>query len=79
MFAKAVFLAALAVLVLSYLVHTSSGSGPKRIYVVKPADTLWSIAVRYYDGDPREGIWKLERRNHLASALVQPGARLVLP
>jgi LysM repeat protein len=46
---------------------------------VKPTDTLWSIATRTYGGDVREGIWKLEQRNHLASALLRPGQRLVLP
>jgi LysM repeat protein len=46
---------------------------------VRPADTLWSIAARYYDGDPREGVWQLQQRNHLTGTLVRPGQRLVLP
>jgi LysM repeat protein len=46
---------------------------------VRPGETLWSIAVASYAGDPREGVWKLQRRNGLASATIVPGQRLVLP
>jgi LysM repeat protein len=46
---------------------------------VKPSDTLWSIAVSSYAGDTREGVWKLQQRNHLDSATIRPGQRLVLP
>jgi LysM repeat protein len=62
-----------------FVARPSSGLGPKRTYVVKPYDTLWTIAASHYGGDPREGIWKLERRNHLASSTITPGQRLVLP
>jgi LysM repeat protein len=47
--------------------------------VVQPSDTLWSIAAKHYPGDPREGIWKLQHRNHLDGTLLLPGRRLVLP
>ena len=57
----------------------SSGAGPERVYVVKPHDTLWSIAVKTYAGDPREGIWKIEHRNGLAGATIVPGEKLVVP
>jgi LysM repeat protein len=46
---------------------------------VKPTDTLWSIAAEHYVGDPREGVWKLQRRNQLTSTMLVPGQRLVLP
>ena len=46
---------------------------------MKPTDTLWSIASRSYAGDVREGVWKLQQRNHLASATIRPGERLILP
>jgi LysM repeat protein len=50
------------------------------VYVVKPHDTLWSIAARTYGGDPRAGIWKLEQANHLAGApILVPGERLRVP
>ncbi|HEY3018227.1 MAG TPA: LysM peptidoglycan-binding domain-containing protein [Gaiellaceae bacterium] len=48
-------------------------------YVVKPTDTLWSIAAAHYAGDPREGIWELQRRNHLHGTILVAGQRLVLP
>jgi LysM repeat protein len=57
-----------------------SGSAGKPVsYVVQPADTLWSIAAKHYAGDPREGIWELQQRNHLRGTTIVPGQRLVLP
>ena len=49
------------------------------IYRVRAGDTLWAIAAAHYGGDPREGVYRLEQRNHLVGTLVQPGQRLVLP
>jgi LysM repeat protein len=46
---------------------------------VKPSDTLWAIATRTYAGDAREGVWKLEQRNHLRSTTLIPGQHLLLP
>jgi hypothetical protein len=62
-----------------FVARPSSGSGPERIYRVKPYDTLWSIAASHYGGDPREAIWNLEQRNHLATATITPGEKLILP
>jgi nucleoid-associated protein YgaU len=62
-----------------FVARPSSGSGPKQVYVVKPHDTLWTIASAHYGGDPREAIWNVERRNHLAGAMITPGQKLVLP
>ena len=57
-----------------------SGSAGKPVrYVVQPTDTLWSIAAKSYPGDPREGIWKLQKRNHLTGTTLVPGQRLLLP
>jgi nucleoid-associated protein YgaU len=79
MFAKLLLLLATAALVVGMAARSSHGAGPERAYVVKPSDTLWSIAERSYAGDVREGVWKLEQRNHLRSATLVPGQRLVLP
>jgi nucleoid-associated protein YgaU len=79
-FAKLVILAVTAALAVGGLAaRTSHGAGPQRTYVVRPADTLWSIAARTYAGDTREGVWELERRNHLRSDTLVPGQKLVLP
>jgi LysM repeat protein len=70
----------LAVSLLVGIVARPSGSAGKRVtYVVKPTDTLWSIATAHYAGDPREGIWQLQHRNHLRGTTLVPGQRLVLP
>jgi LysM repeat protein len=62
------------------LVARPSGSAGKPVrYVVRPTDTLWSIAARHYPGDTREGIWQLQHRNHLRGTTLVPGQRLVLP
>ena len=58
MFGKLLILLALAALAVGVVAHTSSGAGPERNYVVKPADTLWSISARTYAGDTREGVWR---------------------
>jgi LysM repeat protein len=79
MFAKLLLLLVVAALAVGIVAHTSHGAGPERTYVVKPADTLWSIAARSYAGDPREGVWELEQRNHLRTATLRPGQKLVLP
>jgi LysM repeat protein len=70
----------LAVSLLVGIVARPTGSAGKPVsYVVKPTDTLWSIATAHYAGDPREGIWQLQRRNHLRGTTLVPGQRLVLP
>lgn len=63
----------------SLLTRTVDGAGRAHVYVVQPGDTLWSIASARYAGDPREGVWKLERRNNLAGTTITPGQQLTLP
>ena len=79
MFVKVCLTLVFVALVVGIAARPSGGAGRPRVYVVKRADTLWSIAVAHYAGDPREGVWKLEHRNHLASPTVNPGQALVLP
>ena len=78
MFGKLIMMALVAVVAFS-VVRSSHGAGREQRYVVKPTDTLWSIASSHYAGDPREGVWKLRHRNHLAGATVRAGQTLVLP
>jgi hypothetical protein len=79
MFGKLLILLCAASLAVGLAAHSSNGAGPQRTYVVRPGDTLWTVAARTYAGDPREGVWQLEQRNHLGSATISPGEKLVLP
>lgn len=69
----------ITVLAWAVLVRTSDGAGPPRAYVVKPGDSLWSIAAERYAGDPREGVWKMQKQNGLTGVTIRPGQRLFLP
>jgi len=79
MFAKLLVVAVIAAMAVGLAARTSHGAGPERTYVVRPADTLWSIAARTYAGDPREGVWELEQRNHLRTDTLRPGQTLIVP
>ena len=79
MFGKFLLILLLAVIGVAMVARVSRGAGPERSYVVKPTDTLWTIAAHTYAGDVREGVWRLQQRNHLASATIRPGQRLVVP
>ncbi len=79
MFGKLLILVCVAAVAVGLAARGSSGAGPKRTYVVRPGDTLWSVAQRAHAGDPRQGVWELQQRNHLASATIVPGEKLVLP
>ena len=57
---------------------TGAGSH-QRYHRVQAGETLWSIALANYAGDPREGVWELQRRNGLDGATIVPGQRLALP
>jgi nucleoid-associated protein YgaU len=79
MFAKLLVVAVIAAMAVGLAARTSHGAGPERTYVVRPADTLWSIAARTYGGDPRQGVWELEQRNRLRTDTLRPGQKLILP
>ena len=53
----------------------------ERHYVVRTGDTLWNLARRSYPGnlDTRQLVFRIERRNGLATADIRPGETLVLP
>jgi len=79
MFARVVVIVALLTLAVAYGARGSIGARHRQTYVVRSGDTLWSIAVSHYGGDPREAVWRLQDRNHLRGAIVRPGQRLILP
>ena len=63
----------------SVLARGSEGAGAGASYRVRPGDTLWSIAAQHYQGDPRAGVWELQRENGLEGAVLQPGQVIVIP
>jgi nucleoid-associated protein YgaU len=79
MFVRVILLFAAAALVVAVAARQSSGAGHPQNYRVRVGDTLWSIATAHYAGDPREAVWRIEHRNHLAGAALEPGQVLVLP
>jgi LysM repeat protein len=79
MFARVVVIVAFLTLAVAWGARQSDGAGHRETYVVRTGDTLWAIAAVHYAGDPRDGVYRLEQRNHLAGAIVHPGQRLVLP
>jgi len=79
MFPRLPVLLLVVALLVGIVARPSGGARKPMHYVVKPTDTLWSIATAYYAGDPREGIWKLQRRNHLHGTTLVPGQHLILP
>jgi LysM repeat protein len=80
MFARTLLVVFLVtVLAWSVLARGSEGAGSGRPYRVEVGDTLWSIAVRHYDGDPREGVWRLQRENGLSGGMLVPGQVVRVP
>jgi LysM repeat protein len=79
MFVRVVIVVLIAAFAVGLAARPSGSAGKPVRYVVKPTDTLWSIAAKHYPGDPREGIWELQKRNHLAGTTLVPGQRLLLP
>jgi LysM repeat protein len=80
MFVRIVFVTCLVmVLAWSVLTRVSEGAGAGAAYRVQAGDTLWSIAARHYKGDPRRGVWAIQRENGLGGSGLTPGQVLVLP
>ena len=79
MFARVAAVVLAVVVAWAVFARPSTGAGPERVYLVRPADTLWAIAQSHYAGDPREAVWRLRERNGLDGTTIVPGQRLVLP
>ncbi len=78
MFGRILLTAVLVLFLWATFARSSHATGPEQAYVVKPADTLWSIAAGRY-GDPREGVYELRRRNDLHGTTIVPGQVIVIP
>ena len=49
-------------------------------YVVRPGDTLWSIATRFRPGtDPRLVVDRIARANDLDAGALVPGQQVTIP
>ena len=79
MFARILLVLLVAVVAWAVVVRPSEGARGERVYVVRPADTLWSIAAARYAGDTRKAVWEIRRRNALDGSALRPGQRLTLP
>jgi LysM repeat protein len=78
-FGRIVVIALVALLMWAVFARDTGASSHPRYHRVQAGETLWSIALDHYAGDPREGVWKLQRRNGLQGATIVPGQRLALP
>jgi nucleoid-associated protein YgaU len=56
-----------------------SVSTNEKVHVVRHGETVWGIAERYYDGDPRRYSYEIGRLNGLENYLIVPGQTLRLP
>jgi LysM repeat protein len=79
MFVRTLIIVGIAVLVWSAMARSSNAHGAKQVVTVRPYETLWTIAQQHYAGDVRDAIWRIEQANHLRSADVRVGQKLVLP
>jgi nucleoid-associated protein YgaU len=79
MFVRILLIVGIAVLVWSVMARSSTAHGAKQVVTVRAYETLWSIAEKHYGGDVRDAVWQIEKANHLQSADVRVGQRLVLP
>jgi LysM domain-containing protein len=77
-FARIVIVVVVATVLWAVFARDTGAGGPERHHVVRPGETMWSIVTSTYAGDPREGVWKLQRRNELDGTTIVPGQRLVL-
>ena len=79
MFGRIVIVLVIAAFVWAVFARDTGAGAHPRYHTVRHGETLWSIATATYAGDPRAGVWELQKRNGLADATITPGQRLVLP
>ena len=79
MFVRIVIFLGVAVFLWSALARPAGSHGPKQVHVVKPYETLWSIASSSYAGDTRDAIYRIQQANHLGGGTLRAGQRLLLP
>jgi LysM repeat protein len=75
---RIILLATGLLLVSAQLAYGGSPQQLERV-VVAPGDTVWSIAERHYQGDPRAHVDQILKLNHLRSPRLIPGQSLQIP
>lgn len=75
-----VLVATIVIAVLAPASRAADPSGPARIAVVQPDDSLWSIAERHLPGHDRiDAVEEIRRLNRLDGYTVHAGQRLAVP
>lgn len=61
-------------------IHRPEGTRPSRTYVIRPGDTVWSIATRLRPAvDPRIVVDEIVAANDLDPGALVPGRQISLP
>lgn len=58
--------------------YTRGQTNITKTYIVQPGDTLWSIAKKYTQDDPRELIFEIRRYNNI-TPIIRPGQIIEIP
>ena len=74
MFGRLLVLGLVAAIAWAVVAHASTAAGPERAYVVRPGDTLWSIAADRYGGDPGGGCGASSSATDFTVERSSPGA-----
>lgn len=78
--ALALLLAAVALLLVAQASQAAPPAGPAVTVVVRPGDTLWSIAASYAPSrDPYRTIDEIRALNGISDFTIHPGQKLTLP
>jgi len=79
MFVKLMIVTVLIGAAVGGIARPSQSAQHARHYVVRPGDSLWSIAASRYAGDAREAVWRIQQHNPQVAGGLQAGDVLTLP
>ncbi|MNF97794.1 Cell division suppressor protein YneA [compost metagenome] len=80
-FAIVLFCGALLVMSDASGEHPAEPLEGEAVVYVAPGDTLWSIASSTIgqDGDIRERVYEIKKRNNMQSGMLKSGQKLIIP